>query len=179
MPHEIVHFRGSDKILREKRLDRDLAITLNYVGDVLHGKVYRGGLLRLALNDLGWRENGNLKILEGRGYRYKGWKRGVAIEGSFAAYEFILEGLLRLEIGFRKGLIDCGVLLLTSKRSEKSSLGTSKNLAVTEVQQLHPIITVPVSIALFDLGPPIISDGWEEEAVESNSDPLRSAAQAS
>ena len=34
-----------------------------------------------------WRENGNgeLKILDGRRYMYKGVKRGVAIEGNFSA----------------------------------------------------------------------------------------------
>jgi hypothetical protein len=109
-----------------------------------------------------WRENGTLNILDGRRYQYKGFKRGVAIEGNFSAYEYILEGLFRLQIGYDKGLVETGILMLTSMRSEKSSLGTSRDLAKAEVEMLYPTISMPVSIALFDLGPPIISDGTEE-----------------
>jgi len=52
--------------------------------------------------------------------------------------------------------------MLTAARSEKSSYGTSKELAEAEVEMLYPTISMPVSIALFDLGPPIISDGTKE-----------------
>jgi len=52
--------------------------------------------------------------------------------------------------------------MLTSFRSEKSSLGTSRELAEAEVEMLYPTISMPVSIALFDLGPPIISNGEGE-----------------
>ena len=163
MPFEIVHFRDSDKIIRKKKLDRDVKVTLNYLSDVLQGTIQRGELLRQALDEMGWRENGSLNILDGRRYSYKGFKKGVALDGSFAAYEYILEGLFRLEIGFRKGKIDAGILMLTAARSEKSSLGTSRDLAVAEVEYLTDIITIPVSIALFNLGPPVISDGEEQE----------------
>ena len=167
MPFEIIHFRDSDKIIRRKKLDRDLKITLNYVDDALQGSLYRGELLRQVLDEMGWREDGLLSILENRRYAYKGVKRGVAIEGSFAAYEFILEGLFRLQVGFDKGRIETGILMLTAARSEKSSLGTSRDLAVAEVEQLYPTISMPVSIALFDLGPPIISNGTEEGGDEN------------
>ena len=53
----------------------------------------------------------------------------MAIEGNFASYEYILEGLFRLQIGFDKGRIETGILMLTSERSEKSRLGTSVELA--------------------------------------------------
>jgi hypothetical protein len=85
----------------------------------------------------------------------------VALEGNFSAYEYILEGLFRLQVGFDQGKIETGILLLTSLRSEKSSLGTSRDLAIAEVEQLYPTISMPVSIALFALGPPIISNGTE------------------
>ena len=56
-------------------------------------------------------------------YQYKGFKRGVAIEGSFSAYEFILEGLFRLQLGFDKGQIgDWNFDVDQYARSEKSSL---------------------------------------------------------
>ena len=158
-----LHFRGSDEIIRAKNLERDINATLAYVYDALYGSIYRGELLRQALDELDWRENGNgeLKILDGRRYMYKGVKRGVAIEGNFSAYEYILEGLFRLQVGFDKGRIETGILMLTSMRSEKSSLGTSRELAIAEVEQLYPTISMPVSIALFDLGRPIISNGTE------------------
>ena len=163
MPFEILHFRGSDKIIRKKNLEKDIKSTLTYVDDALHGSIYRGELLRQALDEMDWRENGNgeLKILDGRRYMYKGVKREVAIEGNFSVYEYILEGLFRLQIGFDKGRIETGILMLTSMRSEKSSYGTSRDLAIAEVEMLYPTISMPVSIALFDLGPPIISNGTE------------------
>ncbi len=53
--------------------------------------------------------------------------------------------------------------MLTAARSEKSSYGTSRELAEAEVELLYPTISMPVSIALFDLGAPIISNGTEED----------------
>jgi hypothetical protein len=161
MPFEVIHFRGSDKILKDKNLDRDVQITLEYVDDVLCGTIYRRELFRQALDEMQWRENGNvdLKILDGRRYMYKGVKRGVAIEGNFSVYEFILEGLLRLQIGFDKGKIETGILLLTSKRSEKTPYGSTSKMVKEEIEMLYPTISMPVSVVLFDLGDPVISDG--------------------
>jgi len=163
MPFEILHFRGSDEIIKSKNMENDVQITLEYINDALYGTIYRGELLRQALDEMDWRENGDgeLKILDGRRYMYKGVKRGVAIEGNFSVYEYILEGLFRLQVGFDKGRIETGILMLTSMRSEKSSLGTSRDLAEAEVEMLYPTISMPVSIALFDLGFPIISNGTE------------------
>ena len=162
---EIIHFRGSEKIIKKNHLEKDVKATLEYIEDVLYGTLHRGELFRQALDEMGWRENGTLNILEGRRYTYKGFKKGIAIEGSFSAYEFILEGMLRLQVGFDKGKIDAGVLLLTSQRSEKSSYGTSAELAKAEMEMLYPTINVPVMVALFDLGKPMIPD---EEGGEKN-----------
>jgi hypothetical protein len=154
---EIIHFRGSEKIMKKKKLEKDVATTLQYLEDMLRGTLYKRELTLLALNDCDWRE-GDLTILDGRGYQYKGFKNGVAIEGNFASYEYILEGLFRLQIGFDKGRIETGILMLTSERSEKSRLGTSIELAKLEVEQLYPTISMPVTIALFDLGSPELPD---------------------
>jgi hypothetical protein len=168
MAFEMIHFRDSDKIIRRKKLDRDVKSTLNYLSDVLTGTIQRGELLRQALEETGWREEGvPLNILEGRRYQWKGIKRGVALEGSFASFEYLLTGLARLQVGFDNGKIECGILMLTAERSDKSKLGTSKDLAIAEVEQLSKTISVPVAIALFDLGPPIISNG-EEGGDEQN-----------
>jgi hypothetical protein len=162
MPFEIVYFRGADKILKRKQMLKDVKETLEYVYDALQGTIQRGELLRQALDEMGWRENGSLNILDGRRYQYKGFKKGIALEGSFSSFEYLLTGLARLQVGFDKKQIETGILMLTAARSEKSSLGTSRDLAVAEVEALYPTFSVPVAIALFDLGPPIISDGEEE-----------------
>ena len=167
MPFEMIHFRDSDKIIRKKKLDRDVKATLEYVYDALQGSLYRGELLSQALDEMGWRENGSLNILDGRRYQYKGFKKGVALEGSFSSFEYLLTGLARLQVGFDKKLIETGILMLTAARSEKSSLGTSRDLAVAEVEALYPTFSMPVSIALFDLGAPVISDGEEEGGDEN------------
>jgi hypothetical protein len=161
MPFEVIHFRGSDEIIKDKNLDRDVQVTLEYVDDVLFETLHRRELLRQALVEMQWRENGNvdLKVLDGRRYMYKGVKRGVALEGNFSAYEYILEGLFRLQVGFDQGKIETGILMLTSVRSEKSSYGSSREVAEAEVRMLYPTISMPVSIALFDLGTPVISNG--------------------
>ena len=44
MPFEIVHFRESDKILKEKRLAKDVKATLEYIDDVLYGTIHRRDL---------------------------------------------------------------------------------------------------------------------------------------
>ena len=164
MPVELLHIRGSEKILKKKRLEKDLQATLEYVDDARYGSLYRRELLRHAPDEMGWRENGSLNIIDGRRYQYKGFKKGVALEGdSFASYEYLWTGLLRLQVGFDKGLIETGILMLTAARSEKSSYGSSRELAEAEVELLYPTISLPCSIALFDLGPPIISDGTEED----------------
>jgi len=163
MPFEILHFRGSDKIIKAKKLERDVQVTLEYVDDVLFETLHRRELFRQALEEMDWRDSGdgNLKILDGRRYMYKGVKRGVAIEGNFSVYEIILEGLLRLQIGFDKGKIETGILILTSKRSEKTPYGSTSKMVNEEIEMLYPTISMPVSVALFDLGDPLISNGEE------------------
>ena len=154
---EIIHFRESDKIIKKKGLEPDVNITLEYVEAMLYGTLYKRELTIQALKECDWR-NEDLSILDGRRYQYKGFKKGVAIEGNFASYEYILEGLFRLQIGFDKGRIETGILMLTNERSEKSRLGTSIELAKMEVEQLYPTISMPLTIALFDLGTPELPD---------------------
>jgi len=173
MSFEIIHFRGANKILEKKNMTTDVTMTMEYIYDSLVGSLYRGELLRIALDDMGWRENGTLNILPGRRYMYKGFKRGVAIDGSFSAYEFIIEGMARLQIGFDAGKIEAGVLMLTAKRSEKSPYGSTVDMVKNEVELLYPTISLPVSVALFNLGEPDLY--LEEEnngiSVQKNDNP--------
>ena len=155
---EILHFRDSDKILNDKNMMHDVQTTLKYLADVLTGVQFKGELFRQALDDMGWRETGTLNVIPGRRYMYKGFKKNVAIEGNFSAYEYILEGLMRLQIGFDKGILETGVLVLTSKRSEKSPYGSTSAMVQNEIEILFPTISMPVTVALFDLDETDIMD---------------------
>jgi hypothetical protein len=164
MPFEVIHFRGSDDILRDKEMERDVQNTLEYLDSVLFGAIHRRELLREALDEMGWRSNRDLAVLAGRRYYYKGVKQRCAIEGSFALYEYILEGLFRLQIGHQRERIDMGILLLTGQRGDRTPYGSTRKLVEEEVQDLYPIIDLPVAIALFDLGKP--GESMEEVQIE-------------
>jgi len=176
MSFELLYFRDSDKILRKKKMGNMVLSTMRYLDDCLQGTLYRGELLRQALSDMDWRQE-PLSILDGRRYQYKGLRNGVAIDGSFSSYEYVQDALLRLQVGFDKKKIETGIVLLTSQRSEKSPLGSTKELVEQEIQLLQPTISLPVTIALFDLGKPgnytqeTKEETPSEQAAESNSDP--------
>lgn len=156
---EILYFRGSEEILKEKRLLKDVQVTMQYIDDVLTGALYKRELLRLALDEMDWTvDTDSMRIIEGRRYMYKGVKRGVAIDGNIAAYEYILEGLVRLQIGYDKQRIEAGILLVNAKRGDKSPFGTTADLIKMEIETLHPTISLPVSVCLIDTGEPILLD---------------------
>jgi hypothetical protein len=164
MSYELVHFNGSEKLLKSVKMLKDIKITMDYLDEVLSGSHRQSELLRQALSEMDWRHpTVSLKIIEGRRYQFKGIKNGVAIDGNFSSYEYLHTALLRLQIGYDQGLIDAGVILLNSSRSEKSHLGTSKELALKELEVLSSIISIPVVIALFNLGTPHIQT-MEESA---------------
>ncbi len=156
MPFDILHFREAERILQEKSMLPDVQATLDYLDTVLYGSLYRRELFREALAEMGWRENGGLNFISGRRYQYKGFKNGVALEGSFGAYEFILEGLLRLQVGYDQGLIETGILLLNAQRSDKTPYGSTEKMVKEEIDLLYPTISLPVTIVLFDLGIPLV-----------------------
>lgn len=153
MAFELLHFRGAEEILKSKQLDRRVLETVQYLDTVMAGARYRRGLLRQTLAETGWRDDPqDLRFLPGRRYEYKGWLDRVAIESDgFYAYEYVLPGLLRLQMGFATGLIDSGVLLLTAVRSANSPYGTSAEMVHEEIELLYPTINLPVSVGLLDL----------------------------
>jgi hypothetical protein len=120
----------------------------------------------MALEEMDWVSDiDTMRIIENRRYMWKGIKRKIAIDGSFSAYEYIIEGLARLQIGFDAGKIEAGVLMLTAKRSEKSPYGSTADMVKSEVEQLFPTISLPVSVVLFDLGEPDLYLEDEENGV--------------
>ena len=155
MSFELLHFRGADKILKKKNMDHVVKVTCDYIDTVLYGTLYKGGLLRQALEECDWRQDPEqLKILKGRRYAFKGLRNGIAIDGQFSSYESIWDSLLRLQIGYVQKKIDGGIVLVTGQRSEKTPYGSTKDLIKKEIDLLFPTISVPVSIAVFDLGKP-------------------------
>ena len=159
MEFEIIHFRDAQKVLEEKSMITDVNLTCEYIFDALVGTAYRGEILREALDAQGWREeHADLKILPGRRYLYKGVKGEIAMDGSFSSYEYLHTGLLRLQLGYDKGTIESGVLLLPSTRSDKSPYGNTADMLKDEMQMLFPTISLPVSICLFDLGEPCLPE---------------------
>jgi len=175
MSFELLYFRDSDKILRKKKMGNMVLSTMRYLDDCLQGTLYRGELLRQALSDMDWRQE-PLSILDGRRYQYKGLHNEVAIDGSFSSYEYIQDALLRLQVGFDKKKIEVGIVLLTAQRSEKSPLGSTKELVEQEIKDLYPTISLPVCIALFDLGGPGIcidemEGGSPDAETKAHSDP--------
>jgi len=152
MPFELIHFQDSDRVLKEIKMLKEVQCMLEYLDDVLYGSPSPAKLMKEALSELGWREPGTLSVLDGRGYQFKGVKNQIALEGNFSSYEYILEGLFRLQIAFDKGTIVAGILLLTGSRSQNSKFGSTRELAEWEIEQLYPTISMPVSIAIYDLG---------------------------
>jgi hypothetical protein len=151
MPYQLIHFRKSEEILKKKKMLTDVTQALEYLDNVLQGAFPYGALLKEGLAETGWRENGNLIILPERKYQYKGFKKGIAIEGSLATYEYILSGLFRLQIGHVKKKVDAGILLVNSLRSDKTPYGSTREMLEAEMEMLEDTISVPVAVALFDL----------------------------
>ena len=155
MSFELLHFRGADKILKKKNMDHVVRTTCETIEAFLFGTLRKGGLLRQALEEADWRQDPEqLKILNGRRYAFKGIRNGIAIDGQFSSYESIWDSLLRLQIGWAQKKIDAGIVLVTGERSEKTPYGSTKELIGKELELLFPTISVPVSIAIFDLGKP-------------------------
>ena len=160
MSFEILHFRSAEEILKKKGLLKDVQATMEYLDEVLYGTLHRRELMRQALAEMGWRES-SLNIIDGRRYQYKGFKKGVAIEGNLSVYEAILEGLIRLQIGYDKKKIESGILLLTSQRSNKTPYGSTRKMLEEDIENLYPTISLPVTVILFDLGRPEIEEEQE------------------
>jgi len=154
MSFEILHFRDSDKIIEEQAMTGMVTETLSYLNDVLITAPYRGRCLRPALEDMGWRDEGSLTILENRMYKFKGRHKRIAIEANLSVYEFVLEGLLRLQIGYDQNKIDAGLLILTGERGHKSRYGTTSQLVQSEIEALYPTISLPVCVAVFEITAP-------------------------
>ena len=65
MSFEILHFRGADKILKDKKMEKEVKLTMEYLNDVLYGTFHKRELLRQALEEMDWRPQGRPE--------YPGW----------------------------------------------------------------------------------------------------------
>ena len=168
MPFTTVYFREAEALIKAQRMKKNILATLEDLEQSLATFHYRGFTVRSVLNDAGWREESNdLNILEGRRYQFKGYWRRVAIEANLSVYEYLWEGLFRLQLGFDQGKIDTGILILPGNRSKKSPLGKSIDLVKVEVEALFPTISLPVAVVLFDVDASTLAD----EAVKQLPEP--------
>jgi len=151
---EIINFRGADKIIKEKKMTNIVRALMEYLDDCLYGTRHKGELMRQALKEMDWRNNGDVKIFSERRYAYHGLRNRVAIDGSFSSYEAIQGALFRLQLGYDHKKIDVGIVMIPSQRSEKSKLGSTKDLVTKEMELLSPTISIPAMVVLFDLGKP-------------------------
>jgi len=151
MPYQVIHFRDLEKLLKKKKMEKEISEALDFIDNAIYGAHNKGELLKQALKDIGWRNNGNLNFFDDRRYQYKGVKNKIGIESNFCFYEFILEGLLRLQIGYDKGKIAAGILLLNSLRSKANPHGNIVQIASRDIENLYPTISLPVTVVLFDL----------------------------
>ena len=170
--YEFLYFNNANQVIKEKKMQRPVKEIMDYLDNCLYGTRFKGEIMRQALKEMDWRQNGDTKILEGRRYAYKGFRNRIAIDGSFSSYEYIQDALLRLQIGYDKKRIDMGVVMVTAQRSEKSKLGTTKQLVAKEMEMLHPTINLPIVIVLFDLGKP--GEAYEEKNPEKEKAPRSS-----
>ena len=177
MSYELIHFRDSNEVLKSKNLAIDLQFTLEYIDDALFGTLHKRELLKMVLQEMDWINKDYLNILDGRRYSYKGYKRGIAMESCLNMYEYIHNALFRLQIGYDKGMIDMGIVLVNAQRAEKSPLGNTKKLVEKEIEMLYPTISLPVTIALFDLGKPAVYLENDVSHVESDKSSDRVHAQ--
>ena len=159
MPFTTIYFREAEAMIKANRMKKNILATLNDLDQSLATFHYRGLAVRSVLDDDGWRANTeNLNILEGRRYQFKGFWQRIAIEANLYAYEYLWEGLFRLQLGFDQGKLDAGILILPGNRSDKSPLGNSIDLVKVEVEALFPTISLPVAVALFEVGVTSLAD---------------------
>lgn len=149
MSYEMVYFNTIQEIFQERGMESVVQQSLDYIDIVIYEGYLRGYFLKNALEDLGWRDTQDLIIIPGRRYRYKGLLNGIAIEASLYCYEGLWEALFRLQLGYDKGQILGGIVVLTGERSPKSPMGNTLELVQEEMAFLYPTINLPVSVAVF------------------------------
>jgi len=61
---------------------------------------------------------------------------------------------LRFQIAWVKKQIEAGLVFVTGERKREKPVRTTKELIAKELDLLYPTISVPVTVAIFDLGKP-------------------------
>jgi hypothetical protein len=159
MAYEILYFNDVKEIIQKNNLEQMIDDTCRWIEEELPGTRHSDVTLKCILEDCGWRENPeSLRIINGRRYRFKGYLKKAAVEANLGYYEFLWEGLFRLQVGYDKGAVEMGILMLNGRRSDKSPLGNSLDLVVEEIDELYPTISLPVAVILFDLEVPVDLD---------------------
>ena len=165
MMYHLFHFREAHKVFEQKAMASDVTMTVNHVLNSLNGAFRRNDLLRAALDEMGWYKGPVWNIIAGRRYRFLGYKHGVAIEAGLDTYDYIVEGLMTLQLGYDKGQIDAGILMLSTQGSRICRDTDMNDLIVKDMGAMEPILSMPVSICLYDLNDPFIRNGLQTPAI--------------
>ncbi|WP_319408767.1 hypothetical protein [uncultured Desulfosarcina sp.] len=158
MTFQLFHFRDSDRILKEKSMLCYITLTMEHVFNAIKGVYLRNTLLRTVLDEMGWHQGDVWNIIAGRRCRYLGYKNGVAIEASFTDYSYIAEGLTCLQLGYDKGQIDVGILLLTTRGIPAGKEKDTSVILNKDMGAMEPTIRLPVCICLYDFGDSVIGN---------------------
>ena len=151
MHFQLFHFHGSDKILEQKIMVCDVAMTVEHVFNALNGRQPSDPLVRVALGEMGWhKENTNLGAEHN--CRFEGLKNGVGLEVCLDAYGSLVQGLVNLQMAFDQGQIDVGILLLSARGIPERDSENLKIVLTRDMDALASIISLPVTVSLYDLG---------------------------
>ena len=150
MPYQLYHFNGSKEFIKSNSMVSDLAMTAQHVLNTISGAFLREQLLRIALDEMGWTQGDTWNIVAGKKCRYLGCKRGVGLEANLGIYDYIVEGAMRLQVGYDKGQIDAGILLLTNQGMPKCMEEDIYPQLEKDMNALAPTISLPLCICLYD-----------------------------
>ncbi len=99
------------------------------------------------LNKYDWDTEHSVGI-PNRRYSYDGYKDKVAIEIEWNQMEKILTDLMKFEYGYKKGIIDLGIIVNPGDRGERSPIPSDESGGEVELQEMGKIIEVPVILAV-------------------------------
>ena len=151
MSFQVFHFHDSERIFRNRSMISDVAMTTQHVFNALNAPIDQGKPLRIALDEMGWHQGDTWNIIAGHHFQFEGFKNAVALKVSLISYEFILEDLAHLQLAFDKGMIDAGLLLLTTWQMPICDRQDWKTVLTKDMDALSPTISLPVSVCLYEL----------------------------
>ena len=141
-------FGNAESILRAKGLSDNLGSLLDAIGNGWDQGRKGLSFQKEVLAKHGWQSE-KLIGIPARRFAYDGFKNGAAIEIEWNQSEKVLADLLKLQYGFRSGMIDVGIIVNRGDRSKHSPIPESQSGGEKEVDEMRGIITIPVLLVVF------------------------------